>query len=74
MKIRLGIYQHFKKEHHQYRVIGVAKHSETLEDFVVYEALYENKLSKLYVRPIEMFLGKVNVEGKEIPRFKCEMP
>ncbi len=70
MKIRLGIYQHFKKDHHQYRVIGAAKHSETLEDLVVYEALYENELSKLWVRPIEMFLEKVNVDGKEVPRFK----
>lgn len=63
-----GIYKHFKGG--QYKVIGTAKHSETLEDFVVYEALYENKTSKLWVRPKAMFQESVEVAGKVVPRFK----
>lgn len=68
MKIRPGIYEHYKGK--KYRVLGVAKHSETLEDLVVYEALYDNKVSKLWVRPLKMFLGKVEVNGQKMSRFK----
>lgn len=63
-----GIYKHFKGK--QYRVIGVARHSETLEELVVYEALYENKTSRLWVRPLSMFADFVEVEGKKVPRFE----
>ncbi len=65
-KITLGIYEHYKGN--KYRVIGVARHSETLEDMVVYEALYEN--GGLYVRPLEMFVEDVIIGGKSTPRFK----
>ena len=68
MEIKPGVYEHFKGE--QYRVIGIAKHSETLEDVVVYEALYENEVSKLWVRPLELFLGEVEAGGKRAPRFR----
>ncbi len=68
MILKIGIYEHYKGN--RYRVIGIAKHSETLEDLVVYESLYENRVSKLWVRPLSMFLGEVKVDGKEIPRFK----
>ena len=68
MDLKIGIYEHYKGD--RYRVIGVAKHSETLEDLVVYEPLYENKVSKLWVRPISMFLEEVEVNGRKIPRFK----
>ena len=50
--VRLGVYQHYKGNY--YRVIGIAKHSETLEDMVVYEALYSCE-QKLWVRPASMF-------------------
>jgi hypothetical protein len=66
--IKLGIYEHYKGQ--KYRVIGVAKHSETLEDLVVYEALYNNPKSKLWVRPLSNFAENVEVDGKQIPRFK----
>ncbi len=59
-------------KHHKgnlYRVIDVAKHSETLEELVVYEALYDNPRSKLWVRPKKMFLEEVEVNGKKVPRF-----
>jgi len=48
-----GIYEHYKNHEHRYRMISVAEHSETLEDLVVYEALYDNKISKLWARPLD---------------------
>lgn len=66
-----GIYRHYKNK--LYKVIGVAKHSETLEDLVIYETLYENETSKLWARPKSMFLEEVEVEGKMVPRFKLEV-
>lgn len=67
-EVKPGKYQHYKGKF--YRVIGVAKHSETLEEMVIYETLYDNPLGKLWVRPKEMFLESVEVEGKKVPRFK----
>lgn len=52
------------------KVFGVAKHSETLEEFIVYEALYDNFESKLWMRLKQMFEEDVEVDGKKIPRFK----
>lgn len=66
--IKIGIYKHFKTGN-LYKVIGVAKHSETLEDFVVYEALYQNEKSKLWIRPLSMFTEEVEVGGVTSPRF-----
>lgn len=53
----------------KYKVLGLVKHSETLEDLVLYEALYENPHGKLWVRPKEMFFEEVEREGKKFPRF-----
>lgn len=53
MDLKPGIYEHYKGK--RYKVIGVAKHSETLEDLGVYEPLYESSLAKMWVRPISMF-------------------
>lgn len=66
--MKAGIYEHYKGK--KYRVIGIAKHSETLEDLVVYERLYENKTAKLWVRPLAMFEEKVEIEGQKVPRFR----
>ena len=55
-----GTYRHYKGN--MYEVIGVAKHSETLEELVVYKALYGD--GQLWVRPKEMFLEKVTYEGR----------
>ena len=68
MDLKLGVYEHYKSGK-KYQVLGVAKHSETLEDVVVYEALYENEMSKLWVRPLAMFLQEVEFAGKQVPRF-----
>lgn len=51
-------FQHYKNK--MYRYVGVAKHSETLGDLVVYETLYENPLGRLWVRPREMFFGEIS--------------
>ena len=67
-EIKRGKYRHYKNKEHE--VIGVAKHSETLENLVVYRTLYENETSNLWVRPLEMFVGMVDVGGKEVPRFE----
>ena len=69
--LKPGIYRHYKGK--EYEVIGIAKHSETLEDMVVYKALYESdKFDKdqLWIRPLSMFVENVVVEGKEISRFE----
>ena len=63
-----GTYQHYKGM--KYLVLGVAKHSETLEDLVVYVTLYENERSSMWVRPLKMFTENVTIDGKSIPRFK----
>lgn len=65
MTIAAGIYQHYKGQ--QYRVIGVAQHSETEEYMVVYQALYG--AFGLWVRPLSMFLESVEVAGQRQPRF-----
>ncbi|MEI8320828.1 MAG: DUF1653 domain-containing protein [Alphaproteobacteria bacterium] len=64
--MKLGVYQHYKGN--LYQVIGLARHSETLEAMVVYQALYEG--FGLWVRPAGMFLEIISFEGKEVPRFK----
>ena len=63
-----GIYKHYKGD--EYRVIGVGKHSETLEDLVFYEALYDNEMSELWARPLEMFRETIEIDGVEKPRFE----
>lgn len=63
-----GIYQHYKGP--KYKVHGVVKHSETLEDLVYYEALYPNELGQMWVRPYKMFFETVIIDGKEILRFQ----
>ncbi|HTK33049.1 MAG TPA: DUF1653 domain-containing protein [Candidatus Paceibacterota bacterium] len=63
--LKLGRYKHYKGN--EYEVIGVARHSETLEDMVVYQAQYGDK--ETWVRPFKMFTEDVEVNGKKIPRF-----
>ncbi|HLB52389.1 MAG TPA: DUF1653 domain-containing protein [Chlamydiales bacterium] len=61
-----GVYEHFKKK--QYKVLAIAHHSESLEEFVVYQALYGE--GGIWVRPVAMFVENVLVDGKLQPRFK----
>lgn len=60
-----GIYRHYKGNN--YKVIAVAKHSETQEEMVVYKALYGDM--GLWVRPKQMFLETVEKDGKQVERF-----
>lgn len=64
--IKLGEYEHYKGK--RYQVLGVAKHSETLEELVVYQKLYDDR--GLWVRPLAMFTEEVEVDGKRMPRFR----
>ncbi len=66
MNIRTGRYRHYKGN--LYEVLGLARHSETEEELVVYRALYGDM--GLWVRPREMFFEKVMVDGREVPRFE----
>lgn len=63
--LKPGRYRHFKGK--EYEVLGVAKHSETLEDVVVYRALYGE--GGLWVRPLSMWNEKVDRDGYKGPRF-----
>ena len=67
-EIRPGIWRHFKGN--RYQVIGVAKHSESLEPMVVYRALYGE--GGLWVRPASMWLETVERDGKTYQRFVFE--
>jgi len=62
-----GKYQHYKGNF--YRVIAVAKHSETLEELVIYETLYDNPHSKIWARPKAMFCETLTKNGKTMQRF-----
>jgi hypothetical protein len=64
--VRPGRYRHYKG--HEYTVLGVARHSETLEELVVYRQEYGDH--GLWVRPAAMFLETVELEGKKVPRFR----
>ena len=68
MTLKTGKYKHYKGK--EYEVVGIARHSETLEELVVYKALYQNEGENLWVRPLKMFLEEVEIEGKKIPRFE----
>ena len=64
--LKLGKYKHYKGK--EYEVIGIAKHSEILEELVVYKKLYGDH--DLWVRPLKMFIENVEVNGKKMPRFE----
>ena len=65
MEIRPGRYRHFKGG--EYEVIGMARHSETMEELVVYRALYGER--GLWVRPAAMWTETVERDGKRFQRF-----
>ena len=64
-KLKKGRYRHFKGN--EYEVIGLARHSETLQEHVVYRALYGD--FGLWIRPAEMFLETIIRDGQSFPRF-----
>lgn len=64
--LKRGMYEHYKKK--RYQVLGVVIHSETLEEMVLYRALYGEKLT--WVRPLDMFFEEVEIKGIKQPRFR----
>lgn len=64
--IRTGRYRHYKGN--LYSVEGIATHSETEEAMVVYRPLYGEQ--SLWVRPLDMFIEEVEINGRKQPRFK----
>ena len=68
-EIKKGLYQHYKGP--LYRVLDVARHSETEESLVIYQALYGEK--GIWARPLSMFTETINIDGDERSRFEfCE--
>jgi len=68
MSMKEGRYRHYKGNY--YEVIGVARHSESEEEMVIYMPLYGN--SGLWVRPLDMFNELVEIGGQRVPRFSYE--
>ena len=66
MILKKGIYRHYKGN--LYELIDVAAHSETLEQMVVYRAMYGNY--DLWVRPLSMWNEEVEYNGKTVRRFE----
>ena len=64
--MKLGYYKHYKNKH--YKVLGTVLHSETLEEMVLYQALYGEQ--KQWVRPKEMFLETIEINNQLTPRFQ----
>ncbi len=68
MRPEPGIYKHYKGK--IYEVIATARHSESLEELVVYKATYQPEGENLWVRPVAMFLETVTLDGIEKKRFE----
>jgi hypothetical protein len=64
--MQLGLYQHYNGKY--YQVLGVCRHTETLEEMVVYRGLYGDY--GLWVRPKTMFAEIITQEGQQKPRFQ----
>ena len=68
--IEPGLYKHYKGN--LYEVLFLANHSETLEEMVVYKALYQTRFgnNSLWVRPAKMFEELIQLDGKTVKRFE----
>jgi hypothetical protein len=60
------LYEHYKGHH--YKIFAIARHSESLEELVIYQALYGN--NEVWVRPLDLFLEEVIINERSQPRFK----
>lgn len=70
-EIKKGVYRHYKNKK-EYKVLGIARHTETEEWLVLYEPLYDLDWAKLCVRPYDMFIEKVTdpETGEQVDRFQ----
>lgn len=69
-KVPPGKYRHFKNKF--YQVIGTGWHTDTLEEVVIYRSLYDCEqfgVQALWVRPLNEFMGTVEIDGVVMPRF-----
>jgi len=74
MSLKIGIYHHYKSKEKLYKVIGIGRSTEDgYKEMVIYQALYDipelGGKGVVFLRPLEMFLENIIVDGKEIPRF-----
>ena len=65
-EIKLGTYRHYKGN--TYKVLHIAKHSETLEDMVVYQDIHSP--DKIWARPASMWNDDIEIDGKTVKRFE----
>lgn len=73
--VKAGVYQHYKGKY--YLLLGIARHSETDEAFVVYVPLYLREGPRMSIRPYTMFFETIENNGKKVKRFTYigpEMP
>jgi hypothetical protein len=68
LEFNTKLFRHYKNK--PYRLLSVGKHSETLEEYVVYEALYPESAGQIWVRPKEMFFGLVSIGPRQVSRFE----
>jgi hypothetical protein len=78
-KIRLGKYRHYKGNY--YEVLGLAHSTEDREKMVIYRGLYDSPdleeeygTDPWFARPYEMFVGDIEIDGKNRPRFEYVSP
>lgn len=64
----MKLFRHYKNKPYTY--IGLARHSETLEEMVIYETRYENTQGRVWVRPKQMFFESIEKNGKPVVRFE----
>jgi hypothetical protein len=70
-KLKFGKYQHYKGK--QYKILFIAINSDTLEDMVIYQGLYDDERfgkNPIWTRSLKSFLEDVVVDGKTVPRFQ----
>lgn len=65
-----GLYRHYSGK--MYKVIGVGRHSESLEEYVIYQELYGEH--GLWMRPLSMFCETIELDGKLVSRFSFVEP
>lgn len=68
--IQTGLYKHYKGK--LYHLIGISRHTETLEEYCVYQALYDDYA--LWIRPAQMFFETIEYNGQNVPRFSFVQP
>jgi hypothetical protein len=71
--VKLGKYKHYKSKDKFYVVTGIGVNSETLEEYVIYKAMYSSErfaFGTVWLRPKKEFLGRVSIEGQLVNRFE----